>query len=304
MGLDSFPNPHSQNFDSLNRSKSLNSLRRLPDFEPARISLHRTGRGSASFHECETGHKFLAKIDENSEINRRKTKECEVGSGDLKRVGKQRREKVVMLKEADRIKGSKEKGDVMRGQKRRGGKYDRGKINHFRKSKIKNNVGLERSDLSSRSPVSVHHHHHRHLGFDSPSKGDSKLGVSNPRPGSSPKKFKVFDDKLPQYNIKLKFEKNKQCSNWTNSSWKYNNSMKAEMVKAEMAKAEMAVADYFVLDFGQVCKLVEEEIRDPKKWTKKYQILKVGFMQELGKEFGLEILDFLLDELIRDLIVN
>ncbi|KAJ8445905.1 hypothetical protein Cgig2_009834 [Carnegiea gigantea] len=172
MGLDSFPNPHSQNFESLSRSKSLNSLRFLPDFDPARISLHRRGRGSASFPECETGHKCFAKIDENSEINRRKTKECEVCSGDLKQVGKQRREKVVMLKEAGRIRGNKEKSDVMKGEKRKGGKYERGKIIHFRKSKIKNNVELGHSDASSRSPVSVHHHHHHHhQGFDSPSKG-------------------------------------------------------------------------------------------------------------------------------------
>ena len=94
--------------------------------------------------------------------------------------------------------------------------------------------------------------------------------------------------------MKLKFGKKNQGSNWSNGSWKYNNSM----------KAEMAVADYFVLVFGQVCKLVVEEIRDPKKWTRKYQMLKVGFMQELGKEFGLKILDFLLDELIHELIVN
>jgi len=124
--------------------------------------------------------------------------------------------------------------------------------------------------------------------------GDSRHVISRPGRRSSRKKFKVFDDKPSQDNVKLKFGKNKQGSNWSNGSCKYRKSMKAEMV----------VADYFGVVFGQVCKSVEEEIGDPKKWTRQYQVLKVGFMQELGKGFGLEILDFLLDELMHEMIVN
>jgi len=144
----------------------------LLDFDPARISANRRGRASVSFHECETGHKFFATIDEYSEINRRKTEESDVGSRDLKPLQKQRREKMVMLKEDDRIRGSKERNDVMGKEKRKGGKYERGRINHFRENKIKKSVELVHSDVSSRSPASVLDHHlRRHFASDSRLKG-------------------------------------------------------------------------------------------------------------------------------------
>ena len=68
MGLDSLPNNQKNTtLNSLFRSKSLNSIHFIPNFDPTRNTFHRRARTSASFNE--QGHNFLVKIDENLEVS-------------------------------------------------------------------------------------------------------------------------------------------------------------------------------------------------------------------------------------------
>ena len=65
---------------------------------------------------------------------------------------------------------------------------------------------------------------------------------------------------------------------------------------------EPQMAEYFVGLLGQICRLTEEHVKDP-KWVAKSRGFKVQFVEELSLDFGGQVLDLLLNELIDELLI-
>ncbi|XP_021855557.1 uncharacterized protein [Spinacia oleracea] len=142
--------------------------------------------------------------------------------------------------------------------------------------------------LFSRSPVSVLD---GHLTKEiSPfSKGEGRNLSSKSRRKSSPK-IKI-NDNLPQ-DIAPKSTKNYQdyCNKIAN--------------KQELVKAEVEAAENFMEMLENICKLAgEEHIKKDTKWVKKYELLKVHFVEDLCIHLGQDLVDLLLDELLDEIVM-
>ncbi|KAJ8448326.1 hypothetical protein Cgig2_021954 [Carnegiea gigantea] len=324
MGLDSMPenNTYTPNESVFFKSKSLNSLNFFPDFNTNKASYSALQRRSASFSHL--GSSFSFKIEE--EVNSSKLQSHENRGGEKQRVKKQGKgEKVV----AANLKGNE-------GRKNRvNKKYEETYATKTRRSVKNNNVGCGRGrnlirdqkcallvkkqgklrgergvndvglnvsgkkrvhhdhdkeedlnnhvdnevliDSLSRSPVSVLDHHLLHLELDySPSKEDARGTTSSTR------------RKKPTTKTKSKTEGRKSDSNH-------------QKLKKE-GDQEPEMAEYFVGLLGQICRLTEEHVKDP-KWVAKSRGFKVQFVEELSLDFGGQILDLLLNELIDELLI-
>ncbi|KAL9247028.1 hypothetical protein vseg_020499 [Gypsophila vaccaria] len=141
MGLDSLPNPKtttkppSSINDSLSRSKSLNSLHFLPDFNPTKPSYHRRVRTSLStpFHEQRCS--LLVTINENLETNGEKTKHILKGSRDESKQQKEKVEKAVVSSGNERTKTRK---SIENNKNYNQERYYKGKCNTCRTKSNKN----------------------------------------------------------------------------------------------------------------------------------------------------------------------
>ncbi|KAL2901980.1 Bifunctional protein FolD 1 [Bienertia sinuspersici] len=255
MGLDSLPNDHDKvTNDMLFRSKSLNSLQFLPDFNPTRIAFHRRARTSASFHE--QGHKFLATIDENLDDNGMKIEDIEVvgqKSGRVKDSGsKNKYDECYYSSSSRKLKNSKSdyyvkeksKKKLLVNKKNVSNRKVIGSTTLTSKKGVDHEqdmcIEVVQSDdlLLSRSPISVLDHHKE---FSPNSKGKGRQIASKSRTKSSPK-LKI-NDGIPQEIVP-----------------------KTKQNKHKLVKEEVEVADKFLEMLGNICKLTEEQIEIPSGW--------------------------------------
>ena len=66
---------------------------------------------------------------------------------------------------------------------------------------------------------------------------------------------------------------------------------------------EAEISEYFVGLMGQICRLTEEHVNDS-KWVAKSPGFNLHFEEELSLDFGGQILDFLLNELVDELVIR
>lgn len=320
MGLDSLPNYENvTTLDSLFRSKSLNSLHFMPDFDPTRAAFHRRARTSASFHEQGQSRNFYVTKDDNLKsdmkqikkggrekkaVSKAKNNETRQGDGRIKVSGSKKRYEERYSRRIRRSKDSvggngvsshdlKEKCGLhkkksLNNKERLIGKVVGSTVSSKRKVDHKEDMCIEvQSDdiLLSRSPVSVLDHHTKDI---SPfSKVDGRQITSDSRRKSTPK-LKICDNLAQELVPKSK-----------ESYQQYCNKIASEQ---ELVKAEVEAADYLVEMLGNICKLAEEEHKKDFKWVTMYEILKVHFVEEMSIHLGQQMLDFLLDELLDEIM--
>lgn len=190
-----------------------------------------------------------------------------------------------------RGKGVNNVGSIVSSKKR---VYDNQK-----EESLSNNVDNEvSSDSMSRSPVSVldhHHHHHLHLLLIDHTPSKEEESQVTPTSRRKPRPKKTSNQTQPQ-DISPEFlsKKSEQGSSRIEGR-KLDNSYK---MKKENE------AEYFVGLLGQICRLAEEQIIKDPKWVAKCQGTKVHFVEELCLDFGGQILELLLDELMEELLTN
>ncbi|CAO2820116.1 unnamed protein product [Amaranthus hypochondriacus] len=288
MGLDSLPNNQKNTtLDSLFRSKSLNSIHFIPDFDPTRNTFHRRARTSASFHE--QGHNFLVKIDENLEVSDDHMMLEETMVCDHENNKSNREKNSCRRKDNGYRNGSKKKYEECYtsnyGKCSRRSNYRRSRYSNISNSEEKNAIKKRKlvkkgkfigtrkevqSDnlLQSSSPVSVLDLQKEFIPF---SKGKEKDITKNSAKRRSSPKMKSYEN-LPQL-ITPKTQQNYEVTN------------------------------YFVEMLGQVCKLSEEKACEP-KWVSKCESMKLHFVEDLSKDLGQYMFNFLLDELLYEILIS
>ncbi|KMT12339.1 hypothetical protein BVRB_5g102780 [Beta vulgaris subsp. vulgaris] len=291
MGLDSLPKyEKTTTLDSLFRSKSLNSLQFLPDFDPTRAAFHRGARISASFHEQGQHCSFLGTIEEDLE----KENEVVFNGKSKKRYEECVTNNNTSRKNTRRLKNNDDLREKCRLQKRKS-INDKKKVNGkvgvkiYSKKNVDHNQDMcveVQSDDLQRSPVSVLDHYNKEVSPFSKGKGKQKIPSNSRRKSSS--KIKLHDNLAQDIQLKTK-ENYENCCNKIGS-------------KHKLVKTEVKAADDFVEMLSYICKLAEKEVKDS-KWVKKYDLMKEHLVEELSIHLGQEMVDLLLDELLGEIIM-
>ncbi|KAH9618160.1 hypothetical protein KSS87_001463 [Heliosperma pusillum] len=336
MGLETMPDCENTrkstlSLETLFRSKSLNSLHFLPDFDPTRAAFHRRARtSSASFRE--QGHTFLVKIDEVSEIDAVKMTEFKSGSRDVFKPKKpEKRENVVNLKGNECRKSRK--NSVSKNRPNNQERYQRG--NNCISSKLKASSGnVVSSERNSRGKSGIQSNN-KSVNKDQNMKVVSNVSrkkkvdhkkvidvevqsdVSTRSPVSVLDHHLEFDSpskddanvilttspsrrKSPR-KIKLLNDPTPQYAN-QNSSKNDDNFSAKRAEEQRSVKNDAEVAEYFMGLSGQVYGLAEAQLsKDMTSDIRRYELFKAQLMDDLCLDFGQEIVEFLLDELTDEL---
>ncbi|KAL6954319.1 hypothetical protein U1Q18_042895 [Sarracenia purpurea var. burkii] len=318
MGLDSLPAdlnwvPKQRTFDSFLRSRSVNSVDFLPEFDLiTQQSLHRRVMTSVSFQEVGSfsqpqshdffvlcferrvggGSQTMSLRDGKSEMGLRESKQKEADrernrEGCRERKFEKKRENPQNNKNCKRInvvhrhqrESTKAKTSMETGNKKKSSKC----AGRKRVQPICNSE-------NSRSPVSV-------LDVQTPystrpentsSSGDSRDRSSNPRKKSS---RNVANHENPSPNSGKVFTADDHARRA-----KRNRDEKAVKISKEK------ISQYYAELVSQICRLAEEDIQETNWKSSKRAVFNSGFVGEICTEFGQQILDLLLHQLIDELL--
>ncbi|KAK9716000.1 hypothetical protein RND81_06G205000 [Saponaria officinalis] len=344
MGLDSLPNdnttsksPLSIN-DSLSRSKSLNSLNFLPDFNTTKGTFHRRVRTSSSASFREQGDRLLGTIDENLETNGEKMKDIDKGHDNEEiKQAKGKTVKPEIFKGNECRKGRKN-SESMKSYKQE--RYYKGNYtscrtktseNDLKKTSVRENVGRTNNNsrdnkcaIQRRKLVTKD----KHVKIGSSVLRTNKVDRKNDNYGevqsdvSSRSPVSVLDHQL-DFDSPSREDTKITNATQTTPKLKRTSSPKTNIIHdippqesdqisnkkeddfcniASKHKVVNANAENFEDLSVQICALAEEQLcKDLTSHVKKYDLFKAHVIEELCHDFGQELLDFLLMELTCEL---
>ncbi|XP_021744822.1 uncharacterized protein LOC110710789 [Chenopodium quinoa] len=273
MGLDSLPNYKKDEennkittLDSFFRSKSMNSLHFLPDFDPTRVAFHRRARTtSASFHEQGRVNYSFVVVNDDDRVDKDTKGEMEAGSksnneicmckknkhdNDGRRVkerkSKKRYEERYYKTNSREFRNNVgENSDLLREKLvKKKGKLNGKVVTSKKKVYHKEIMCFEDDQLPSRSPVSVLDDYYKEFEFVTLYKGEGRQTKSNSRRKTSPN-IKINDNLQQEIMPKSKENQQDYCNKIA--------------TKQEPVKEEVNAADYLVEMLGKICKMAEEE---------------------------------------------
>lgn len=293
MGLDSLPEVAKTNFGSFSRSRSVNSLDYLMQFNLTEQFHHRRVRTSVSFREIpnsdqEFKSEFLVFCFNDEEEKqgfsnaRRKSnqemKPKKVSDGSRKNVQKKGQKKVGFAKSSSNMSNAEQKKEVS------------GKHNRIA-NKVKKQVKFE--DYPTKMSVESK--------VEKKKKGKSKCVVSTKiqplySAGSSP--IHLQQAATPAVNEEeMQLKSRKSPARVTDLEY-------AITSKVEKQKEISKETDYYIKVLGEICRLTEEELNES-DWiaTRTGESFKVEDFEELCRQFGQEVLELLVDQVVHELLI-
>ncbi|KAL0336755.1 UNVERIFIED_CONTAM: hypothetical protein Scaly_1950600 [Sesamum calycinum] len=300
MGLDSLPNtplaPKERTLGSFFRSKSVNSIDFLSHFDPTRKGhyQHRRVRTSVSFCDGRDDDYpsvvvFLEEVDENAEyqeelvIRRRPNVNCQKGTKTEKNLHEKR---VAAKKPSKKLEMEEERRSV-------------GKATTSQKKEIQ---GKKRLNLEERRPIfkSVNKSKEELMGSKCVKKRKNKMhsgcGLKKVHPEGS----------VPEVARKVRSRKH-QPSRVANSETPYSSSAHSDNGEASAVitgksrrKASNKESCYYKRMVEDICRLTDENVKE--NWMHGV-MLKFEDFEEICQQFGQEILELLLEQLVDELLL-